>query len=179
MTDAPQDIMENFQWLHPPGAGWDWGAWAFLLPWLIFLGALGGYLSRRKKLGLAFFNRPPPHETALRALNELRQKISEESQLEFIVEVSQVVRLYIQDRFGLRAPHRSTEEFLQEVHEGDRLLRDHHELLGHFLVDCDLVKFAQRRVLLGQMEQMLDGARRFVETTVPPRQPEPVNGKSV
>ena len=169
--------MENLQWMNPPAAGWKWENWAFLAAWMIFLAALGGYLVRRKKMGLTFFSPPSPQEAALRALNDLRQKLSEENQLEFVVEASRVVRVYIQDRFGLRAPHRSTEEFLREIYQGDRLLQDHYELLGEFLTDCDLVKFALRRVLRAQMERMLDSAHRFVEETIPSRNPQPLDAK--
>jgi len=177
MKDTTLDIVEDYHWLSPPGPGWHWGPWACLVAWMIFFAGLGWYWHRRRKLGLPFFAVTPPHELALRALKESRQKLSEETQREFVISVSQVVRDYIQGRFGLRAPHRSTEEFLREVHEGDRLLLAHQELLGGFLGDCDLVKFAQQRVRLAQMSQMLESAERFVEATIPPRQPAIVHGR--
>ena len=177
MKDTPQDILENFKWLHAPGPGLGLGAWVGIVAGLLLLAGAVWYFIGRKRLGLLSFA-PPPHQTALRALNELRGKLSEENQREFVVGVSQVVRDYIQARFGLRAPHRSTEEFLREVHAGEPLLRDHQELLGGFLKQCDLVKFAQRKVVLEQMNGLLDSAQRFVESTVPAAQPQLTAGKA-
>lgn len=181
MKDSSPDIIDNFQWLHAPVPGLGWGAWACIATLLIVLLAFcGWYLLRRTKLGIAFFAPPPPHEVALRALNECRRlKLSEEKQREFVVEVSQIVRVYIQARFGIRAPHRSTEEFLREVHEGDRLLQEHQESLGSFLTGSDLVKFAQRRVLIEQMAQMIEGARSFVEASIPSPQSQPMEKKGL
>ncbi|MFA7345259.1 MAG: hypothetical protein WC003_13225 [Terrimicrobiaceae bacterium] len=171
---TPPDILENFRWLHAPGAGWGWGVWAFILAGSAALAGSAWYLVRRKKLGLLSFA-PPPHQTALRALGELRQRLSEDDQMEFVVGVSQIVRVYIQERFGVRAPHRSTAEFLREAHAGEPVLQEHHELLGGFLCQCDLVKFARRHVVLKQMEALLDSAERFVEGTIP--QPKPATEK--
>ena len=172
MKDA--DIVENFQWLQAPPPGLGWGAWACLLAGLLLLAGAAWYFIRRIKRGRSSIARPPHHE-ALRALDELGKTLSEENQREFVVEVSKIVRDYIQSRFGLRARHRSTEEFLREVHSGEPLLQDYQELLGGFLRQCDLVKFARRHVVLEQMNALLDNARRFVESTVP--QPQPVTGK--
>lgn len=167
------DILENFQWLQAPPPGLGWGVWACLLAGLILLAGVTWYFIRRKQRGLLSF--VPPHHAALHALDELGKTLSEDNQREFVVEVSQIVRDYIQARFGLRAPHRSTVEFLHEVHAGEQLLRDHQELLGGFLGQCDLVKFAQGHVVLIQMNGLLDSAQRFVESTIP--QPQPVTGK--
>ncbi len=169
---TPPDILENFHWLHAPGPGW--GGWIWLLAGLIPLAGAAWYFLRRRKSGRPAFA-SPPHQTALRALEKLRGELSEENQREFVVAVSQIARVYIQARFGLRAPHRSTEEFLREIHSGEPLLQDHREELGAFLAQCDLVKFARRRVVLEQMNALLDSARRFVESTIP--QPRPAVGK--
>lgn len=166
MKDAPSDILDSFDWLHAPGSGWGAGVWVSLLVVLALLAGGGWFFWRRRKLGHGSFA-PPPHLAALRALEALRQKLTEENQLEFIVEVSQVVRDYIQARFGIRAPHRSTKEFLEEAYAGEPLLRDFRDELGSFLGQCDLVKFAQRRVVLAQMGELLESACRFVQATIP------------
>ena len=177
MKDSPPDILENFQWLHAPDAGWDWRIWVCLVAGVIVTSVLTGIVIRRKVRSRSNVM-PRPHLAALRALEEMRKRLSEEQQQAFVVDVSQVVRVYIQARFGLRAPHRATEEFLHEVHDGDLLLRGHQDLLGGFLGQCDLVKFAQRHVVLEQMSGLLDNARRFVESTIPPSLPEAVTGKA-
>lgn len=178
--NALPDILENFQWLHAPGSGLGWGAWACILAGLILLAGAAWHFIGLKKPGMLSFA-PPPHQVALRALKELRQRLSEDHQREFVVEVSQIVRIYIHARFGLRAPHRSTEEFLREIHAGC-LLQDHHDRLSNFLAQCDLVKFAQGRVVLEEMNRLFECARQFVESTIPSgqsrSQPELVAGKA-
>src|SRR5690606_20874216 len=65
----------------------------------------------------------PPHVTALRALARLRNapRTTPEEVERFYTEVSQVLRRYLEDRFGLHAPERTTEEFLPEVERSGRL----------------------------------------------------------
>jgi len=53
------------------------------------------------------------------------------------------LRQYIEDRWGLRAPERTTEEFLRESREAGVFGLDDVLLLERFLARCDLVKFAR------------------------------------
>jgi hypothetical protein len=86
----------------------------------------------------------PPHVKALRALHRLRDASrTTPAQIEaFYVEVSQVLRVYLEERFGLHAPERTTEEFLRELEGGEELAKGHRRELERFLSQCDLVKFA-------------------------------------
>ena len=83
----------------------------------------------------------------------------------FFVRLSGVIRRYLEDRFGLRSPELTTEEFLDELAESPDLLRSHQQLLRDFLSRADLVKFAHLVPAPGDVEQSLDGARRFLEST--------------
>lgn len=85
-----------------------------------------------------------PHTKALRALARLRTAPRDTTaQVEaFYVQVSDVLRQYLEERFGLCAPERTTEEFLRDLETGDRLAREHRHELERFLSQCDLVKFA-------------------------------------
>lgn len=85
----------------------------------------------------------PAHVKALRALGLLEQPVTEAQVDRFYVEVSRILRVYLEDRFGLHAPTRSTEEFLIELESGDSLGSDHRQSLRNFLQQCDLVKFAR------------------------------------
>jgi hypothetical protein len=109
----------------------------------------------------------PPHVKAQRALVRLRTAPrTTRAQVEaFYVEVSGVLRCYLEERFGLRAPERTTEEFLRDLEAGDVLAREHRGDLARFLSQCDLVKFAAAEP--GEPEhlatwQLADG---FVEAT--------------
>ena len=132
-------------------------------------------------LGAAFFyllNRPrrqrvlpprPPHELALTALNRLRaQGLIEQGQFEqYYVQLSSIVRHYLEDRFHIRAPEMTTEEFLSTLATDGRLIPPHRRLLGEFLSQADLVKFARHLPSLKDSEAAYEAARRFVEDTRP------------
>lgn len=113
----------------------------------------------------------PPHTKALRALHRLRHAPrTTPAQVDaFYVEVSGVLRTYLEERFGLCAPERTTEEFLRELENGDRLARAHRAELERFLSQCDLVKFAA--VVPGEAEHLATwaAAEAFVEATRPDR----------
>jgi hypothetical protein len=169
-------ILENLKWAHAPGEGLP--IWVWLLIILAAAGVgVGIYFWLRRKQQAAKEAAQaarPAHEKALEALEALRGQLSEENYMAFIMEVSRILRVYIQDRFGLRAPHRSTEEFLAEASVSDQLSAEYQELLGDFLRQCDLVKFARRNAALRQMETLFRTAEQFVKDTIPrPQAPVP------
>jgi hypothetical protein len=132
-------------------------------------------------LGAAFFyllNRPrrqrvlpprPPHEVALTALNRLHaQGLIQQGQFEqYYVQLSSIVRHYLEDRFRIRAPEMTTEEFLSKLATDGRLIAPHRRLLAEFLSQADLVKFARHLPSLNDSEAAYNAARRFVEDTRP------------
>jgi len=85
----------------------------------------------------------------------------------FYVRLSDVVRGYLERRFGLMAPERTTDEFLRELADGGPLRREHADLVASFLRAADLVKFARHRPEPGDARSALDAAARLVEETVP------------
>ncbi|MBL8749165.1 MAG: DUF4381 family protein [Planctomycetes bacterium] len=113
----------------------------------------------------------PPHVKALRALARLRDvPRASPAQVEaFYVEVSNVLRTYLEERFGLRAPERTTEEFLRELEGGEQLAREHRAELERFLSQCDLVKFAAFVPGEGEHLAVHALALAFVESTRPDR----------
>jgi hypothetical protein len=62
----------------------------------------------------------------------------------------------------------TTEEFLLTSARGGRLQSGHRALLGEFLSDSDLVKFARHMPTLADSERAFTAARRFVDETAPP-----------
>ena len=87
----------------------------------------------------------PAHELAYRQIQEiLDEKLIErgDSKL-FFSRISDVLRGYIENRFGLQAPRRTTEEFLSDISRDAPFSAEHKGLLTAFLRDCDLVKFAE------------------------------------
>lgn len=113
----------------------------------------------------------PPHAKALRALAALRDAPrTTPAQVEaFYVEVSAILRVYLEDRFGLRAPERTTEEFLPEVERSGLLAVEQRVPLRRFLEQCDLVKFAAVRPGEATHVETFTFAEELVESTRPDR----------
>jgi hypothetical protein len=88
---------------------------------------------------------------------------------QFSIAVSEIIRVYIENRFSVMAAHRTTEEFLHDLmnesHEG---LVEHQPVLAEFLEHCDLAKFARWHLSVAQMESMYQSARAFVVETSQP-----------
>lgn len=121
--------------------------------------------------------RLPAHVTALRALARLRHapRTTAEEIDAFYVEVSRILRGYLEERFGLHAPERTTDEFLAELNaQGQASPLDglQRGALGGFLRQCDLVKFARAQPGVDVHEESLRTAEDLVEATRADRVPE-------
>ncbi len=146
------------------------------LPWLVGGGLLAGLallagivraLRRRGRAPVPAAPPRPAHEVATEALHALRaRRLPEAGEWkEFYSALSGIVRRYLEDRFAVRAPEMTTEEFLAATARGGALERTHRGLLGAFLAESDLVKFARHVPTLGDSERALGAAERFVGET--------------
>ena len=88
----------------------------------------------------------------------------------FCILVSDIVRVYLEERFSFRAPERTTEEFLHELKATNLLLPDQKQSLGDFLSICDMVKFARYEPGQPELETLHGSAVRLIDET----EPEPV-----
>jgi hypothetical protein len=111
----------------------------------------------------------PPHVRAKQRLAEALLFISDPNK--FCTAVSDAARLYLEERFTMRAPERTTEEFLIELQASQHLTVDQKQSLGSFLESCDLVKFARFEPTETVLRQLHDAALRLVDET----QFEPIN----
>lgn len=84
---------------------------------------------------------------------------------EFYERISNILRRYIEHRFDLHAPERTTEEFLAELRDADSLSPQHKETLEQFLTHCDLVKFAKHEPTTEQIQRTFDLVKEFIEQT--------------
>jgi len=109
----------------------------------------------------------PAHELAFRRLEALIESglLDEKRYREFTAKVADIMRYYIEDRFGLRAPERTTEEFFAEAKEGLDIDEDKRKMLEKFLTYCDLVKFAALEPTADDVKHTFDTCRDFVEAT--------------
>lgn len=83
----------------------------------------------------------------------------------FFVALSGIVRRYLEDRFDLRAPEFTTEEFLASVGSSPDFSQPHQALLRQFLRQADLVKFAGVQPSEEDIENSINSARQFLEET--------------
>lgn len=106
----------------------------------------------------------PPHLRALQQLEALQGERLIEKGLskEFYVRVSGILRHYLDERFALRAPERTTEEFLNELRDDPRLDTRQRLLLRDFLSHCDLVKFARHEPCESEIRGTFDTCRQFI-----------------
>ena len=82
---------------------------------------------------------------------------------DFYVELTMVVRRYIQRKYGIRAPHLTTEEFLAEVVAGgDRLASP--ASLKQFLESADMVKFAGVEATPEMADDATESARGYLKS---------------
>ena len=125
--------------------------------------ALALYWMRRPRLGPP---PRPPHELAIEALRALAEKdLIAKGQIEpFFVEITGIVRDYLEWAFGLRAPEQTTEEFLANISSAPVVAR-HRDALEPFLAAADEVKFARARPEASTIQRSFDTARDFILQT--------------
>ncbi|MBI3783542.1 MAG: hypothetical protein HY270_09085 [Deltaproteobacteria bacterium] len=155
----------------PEEVPFDWRPYGLGVAMLLVLIGIGAgfyfLLNRPKK---AYVVPPmPAHEIALAALRKLhaRRYIEEGRFEDFYVELSAIIRNYLEDGFHLRAPEMTTEEFLGAAGRDARLNANQRRLLSEFLSQADLVKFARHHPTLDDTEAAFAAAKRFVEETRP------------
>ena len=143
--------------------------WRWLLV-LVAVLALAYWLWKRRQSTDPISTPPPPtpYELAIRALQQLREENPPVQ--EFYTRLSDIVRHYLEGRFHLHAPEQTTEEFLYEVSENNVLTQEHKDLLGSFLQESDLVKFARHHPEQSDMQRALEAAEKFVRDTQPQTQ---------
>ena len=78
---------------------------------------------------------------------------------DFYVELTMVVRRYVQRKYGIRAPHLTTEEFLREFGDEGGGKKDE---LKRFLESSDMVKFAGVEATPEMADAATDSARGYL-----------------
>lgn len=107
------------------------------------------------------------YEDAIVQLRRLADKGAPDAEAadSWFVELSSIVRAYLEGRYEIRAPELTTEEFLLVATARPELTDAHREQLEAFLERCDRVKFAGYRPDSEESIATLAAARDFVEDT--------------
>ncbi|MEM7405740.1 MAG: DUF4381 family protein [Pseudomonadota bacterium] len=134
-------------------------------------------------LGIAVWRwrrRPETPESAyaraVAALESLGARDSVADVDRFFVELSGLLRRYVEGRFGLHAPELTTEEFLLAAREATALTHEDRDFLGSFLQMADRVKFAGFTPDSADIGEALAAVRQFVERTGNAHLAQPVSG---
>lgn len=140
------------------------------LPWSVggvaAVVAFGLFMWRRRRHEKAVEEvRKSPLETALAALEQLEKDdlVAKGELKEYYGRVSSILREYVEGRYGLQAPERTTEEFMEDLRRNSgTLTKDQKSLLEKFLMHCDLVKFAKFEPSADEVRATFESCKEFV-----------------
>ncbi|HUT46317.1 MAG TPA: hypothetical protein VMX36_08515, partial [Sedimentisphaerales bacterium] len=158
--DDIEDVLEM-----PRQASFAW-VWALVVIAVTAAAGLWLYLRRKRVKELVRIFKPA-HELAYERLRALVKEdlVGAAKIKEFYERISDILRHYIEHRFSLRAPERTTEEFLAELANTEVLPTAEKQRLGEFLKHCDLVKFAKHNPTTQQIQETFDLVKDFIEKT--------------
>ncbi len=148
----------------------------YVLPWVLLvlvLGALGYWLWKRRKPVEASPRRSVvmprfPHEDAHEALGRLEASgLLQRGEIkEYHILASEIVRTYVEGRFGVYALELATWEVIEAL-RSEGLAGDAVQTFVGFADRCDLVKFAKFRPGPEACRDLIQNARAFVDQTQP------------
>ena len=106
----------------------------------------------------------PADRWALGALERLAsRRLPHAGEIEpFFTELTDIARAFIERRFRIAAPERTTQEFIKEARDHAELTDDLAHRLASLLRAADLVKFAGDRPMVAECDQALEVTRGFV-----------------
>ena len=130
---------------------------------LIAVGLLIWFVLRRRNQLPALPFIVPAHERARQKLQAALDLLDKPKP--FCILVSDAVRLYLEERFDLQAPDRTTDEFLDELRWRPVLSSGQKDLLRDFLVRCDLVKFAKVELAPNDLQGLYNSALTLIDQT--------------
>ncbi len=107
-------------------------------------------------------------QIALEQLQALRERdlFGQGRFKEHFIELSNIARRYIEQRFDIRAPEMTTEEFLAYVRNSPKIDGKHKETLKGFLKLSDMVKFAKYGPSADEARQSYNLITQLVNETV-------------
>jgi hypothetical protein len=108
---------------------------------------------------------PPklPRQRALEALEVIGDQLDQINPYEFSIRLSDILRGYVTEQYGLPFTRQTSVEFLERVARNSQFSADEKALLEDFLNRCDLIKFARYNATSADSRLLLDEAMRFVK----------------
>jgi hypothetical protein len=154
-----------------------WDYWPVMLAAVLLIGFgifVWIYFYRNKKTGMpATSAKVPPeksHEKAFRMLNELKEKQlwAQGRSKEYFSELSDIVRIYLEERFGITAMEQTTDELLallKKQNESKAELRKVRPELKLILRTADMAKFAKANPLPDEYNVCMTAAVAVIQRT--------------
>lgn len=171
-VDTSKQIMPIADIISVPDRWYDY--WYYFIPVLLILLGLGLYFyfkNRKKKP-----TQPPvpkllkkPHEIALENLQALYDKQlwqAGENKL-YYIELTDILRTYIEDRFQVSALELTTDELMYEFNKKVKKYNEPKQNLKKILLVADMVKFAKMEPQATDNEAAFLRAKQFINDTIP------------
>ena len=151
---------------------WQW----ILIGLIVIAGGICAYLILSKKVNVAILpqkKRLPPDQIAFQRLNALKEaQLWEKGQeKEDYTRLIDILRDYLQERFGINAMEMTSSQILKALRANDET-RMSHDRMQRVVEIADFVKFAKVRPLPDDNVRSFSEAVHFVEETKPAPEPE-------
>jgi LPS O-antigen subunit length determinant protein (WzzB/FepE family) len=128
---------------------------------IILLIILAVYIAH-KKSKKKYVQPLTPTQKAIRELNKLNLTIETSEDEEYSVNISSILRTFIEKEFNLPAPEKTTDEFFELASQHPVLKNQRAKELKNFLYLCDQVKFARHTLTLNSKQELHHAAMNFV-----------------
>jgi hypothetical protein len=138
--------------------------WLVILAWVAAIAVVGlaGWLVVRAIRRRPAPPPPTPRALALRALERLQARLHELDPHAFGIEVSDVLRHFVGEHYGLRAERQTSPEFLASIQHSPAFSEGDRSLLASFLERSDMVKFGRLEETESTSKALLGSAFDFV-----------------
>lgn len=171
-ADKPEEFNDVKDVWKPPFVWADYFPIIYGILLALFLICLIAYIIKRirAKKSLIPFKKPepklPPHELAIKELDEIKQqKLWQQGRSkEYYTQITETLRKYIVDRFGINAMEMTSGEILDIIHKNTEA-RSVYDNLRQILGLSDFVKFAKMNPLPDENDLSLMNAYLFVNQT--------------
>lgn len=171
-TDKPEEFNDIKNIWNPPFVWADYYPIIFGILLALFLICVVAYIIKRirSKKSLIPFKKPepklPPYEQAIKELDEIKQqKLWQQGRnKEYYTLITDALRKYIVDRFGVNAMEMTSGEIL-DILRKEKEASGVYNSLQQILQLSDYVKFAKMIPLPDENDRSMTGAYLFVEQT--------------
>ncbi len=147
----------------------------WLLGALLLIGIILYFVLRKKETKEEIEAKIPPYQLALKRLSELDEKqLWQKNKIkQYYVELTDIVRTYIERELNIPALESTTDELLESITDFNsssnalNIPKETIEKLNKLLKEADLVKFAKFKPLMNEIELHRNGAGEIIDELHP------------